>query len=532
MAEKKKQKIYVFDTTLRDGAQSANISFSVRDKLQIVERFDDIGIDYVEVGFPASNPKDEELFNELKKKKYRYSKIVAFGRTKYKDTPAASDINLKVLLDSGADTMCIFGKASILHVEKVLETTPDNNLEMIHDSVKFLKENSPEVIYDAEHFFDGYKLDRDYAIKTLKAAEDAHADFIVLCDTNGGCLPGEILEILKDVVMQINTPIGLHCHNDSGCAVANTIITIEHFSQATMVQGTINGYGERCGNADLCQIIPNLEIKLNKQCLPEGNLKHITNLSRYISETANQVPPGTQPFVGRNAFAHKAGMHVHGVTKAPEAFEHIKPELVGNTREILVSELSGKKSIIVKAKEFGINLEKDNESVNKILNMVQNLEYKGYQFEAADGSFELMVKDVAGVKKKFFTLESFRVLNEKRPDSVMVSEATVKILVDKNRIIETAEGDGPVHALDCAMRKALANFYPALKKIKLSDFKVRVLDEKQGTGAVVRVLIESTDGSRSWGTIGVSENIIEASWQALEDSIVYGLMNLGETSKI
>jgi 2-isopropylmalate synthase len=307
---------------------------------------------------------------------------------------------------------------------------------------------------------------------------------------------------------------------------------MEHFSQATMVQGTINGYGERCGNADLCQVIPNLEIKLNKQCLPEGNLKHLTNLSRYISETANQVPPGTQPFVGRNAFAHKAGMHVHGVTKAPEAFEHIKPELVGNTREILVSELSGKKSIIVKAKEFGIDLEKDNESVNKILNMVQNLEHKGYQFEAADGSFELMVKDVAGVKKKFFTLESFRVLNEKRPDSVMVSEATVKILVDKNRIIETAEGDGPVHALDCAMRKALTNFYPALKKIKLSDFKVRVLDEKQGTGAVVRVLIESTDGTRSWGTIGVSENIIEASWQALEDSIIYGLMNLGETSKI
>ncbi|OQA23230.1 MAG: 2-isopropylmalate synthase [Actinobacteria bacterium ADurb.Bin346] len=526
MAEKKKQKIYVFDTTLRDGAQSADISFSVRDKLRIVERFDDIGIDYIEVGFPASNPKDEELFSELKKRKYRNSKIVAFGRTKYKDTSAGNDANLRVLLDSGADTMCIFGKSSTLHVEKVLETTLENNLEMIFDSVQYLKANSPEVIYDAEHFFDGYKLDRDYAVKTLKAAEDAKADFIVLCDTNGGCLPGEILEILKDIVMQVDIPLGLHCHNDTGCAVANTVIAIEHFSQVNMVQGTINGYGERCGNADLCQIIPSLEIKLNRMCLPDGNLRHLTNLSRYISETANQVPFGAQPFVGKNAFAHKAGMHVHGVTKAPEAFEHIKPELVGNTREILVSELSGKKSIIVKAKEFGVDLEKDSDSVNRILNMVQNLEHKGYQFEAADGSFELIVKDVAGVKKKFFTLESFRVLNEKRTDAIMVSEATVKILVDDNRIIETAEGDGPVHALDSALRKALTNFYPDLEKIKLSDFKVRVLDEKQGTGAVVRVLIESTDGTRSWGTIGVSKNIIEASWQALEDSIVYGLMHL------
>ena len=293
-----------------------------------------------------------------------------------------------------------------------------------------------------------------------------------------------------------------------------------------MVQGTINGYGERCGNADLCQVIPNLEIKLGKRCLPEGNLKHLTSLSRFINEVANQASPASQPFVGRNAFTHKAGMHVHGVSKVPEAFEHLKPELVGNTRDILISELSGKQSIIVKAKEFGINLEKDNESVNKILNMIQNLEYKGYQFEAADGSFELMVKKVAGEEKKFFTLESFRVLNEKRIDGAMISEATVKIYINDDRIIETAEGDGPIHALDCAIRKALNNFYPLLKQIKLSDFKVRVLDEKQGTGAVVRVLIESTDGVKSWGTIGVSENIIEASWQALEDSIVYGLMHI------
>jgi 2-isopropylmalate synthase len=524
--QQKGNKIFIFDTTLRDGVQSANISFSVRDKLQIIDRFDDIGIDYIEAGFPASNPKDEELFDLLKKRKRGSSRIVAFGRTKYKDSTAKDDKNLLSLLGSGTDVICIFGKSSNLHVEKVLETTPENNLDMIFNSVKFLKENVSEVIYDAEHFFDGFKLDPDYAIKTLLAAQEAEADFIVLCDTNGGCLPGEVVEILDRVSQSVKTPLGVHFHNDSGCAVANSIIAVERFAGMAMVQGTINGYGERCGNADLCQIIPSLEIKLKKSCLPEGNLRHITNLSRFISEIANQAQVSNQPFVGRNAFTHKAGMHIHGVSKVPEAFEHIKPETVGNTREILVSELSGKKSIIVKAKEFGVDLEDDRQNVDKILNLIQNLEHKGYQFEAADGSFELMVREVTGAKKKFFTLESFRVLNEKRPDGEMVSEATVKILVDKNRIIETAEGDGPVHALDCAIRKALSNFYPDLKKIKLSDFKVRVLDEKQGTGAVVRVLIESTDGVHSWGTIGVSENIIDASWQALEDSIVYGLMHV------
>ena len=524
-------KIYIFDTTLRDGAQSANISFSVGDKIRIVDRLDDIGIDYVEVGFPASNPKDDELFKLIKKRKYKYSKIVSFGRTKYKNTSAQDDVYLKSLIDAEVDAVCIFGKASSLHVEKIIETTLDNNLEMIFDSIKYLKNNCPEVIYDAEHFFDGYKLNSDYAIKTLTTAQEAGADFIVLCDTNGGCLPGEVVDILKKVDEYIKIPLGVHFHNDSGCAVANSIVSVEGFSNIKMVQGTINGYGERCGNADLCQIIPSLEVKLGKRCLPEGNLKHITNLSRFVSEVANQTPTSNQPFVGRNAFSHKGGMHVHGVSKIPYAFEHIEPEVVGNTREILISELSGKKSIILKAKEFGVNLDDDPKSVSKILNIIQNLEHKGYQFEAADGSFELMVREITGAKKKFFALESFRVLNEKRIDGIMVSEATVKLLVGKDRIIETAEGDGPVHALDCAIRKALENFYPNLTKIKLSDFKVRVLDEKQGTAAVVRVLIESTDGIKSWGTIGVSENIIEASWQALEDSIVYGLMHREENRK-
>jgi len=520
------EKIYIFDTTLRDGAQGADVSFSVNDKILLIERFNDIGIDYVEVGFPASNPKDEELFEILKKRKFSHSKIVAFGRTKYKNTSAGEDENLKSLIGSGADVICIFGKGSTLHVEKVIETTLENNLEMIFDSVCYLKKNCAEVIYDAEHFFDGYKLDPEYAVKTLLAAQEAKADFIVLCDTNGGCMPGETLGILEKVAKEINVPLGIHCHNDSGCAVANSVLAVEKIESLKMMQGTVNGYGERCGNADLCQIIPSLELKLGKRCLPEGNLKHLTSLARFVGEIANLSVPYSQPFVGRNAFAHKAGMHVHGVSKAPEAFEHIRPETVGNTREILISELSGKKSIIIKAKEFGVNLENDPGSVGKILNMIQDLEHKGYQFEAADGSFELMVKDTIGIKKKFFKLESFRVLNEKSAGGLMISEATVKIEADKKRIIETAEGDGPIHALDCAIRKALAGFYPGLSKIKLTDFKVRVLDEKQGTGAVVRVLIESTDGTKTWGTIGVSKNIIEASWQALEDSIVYGLMHI------
>ncbi len=526
-----KDKIFIFDTTLRDGAQSANISFSVQDKLMLIEKFDEIGIDYIEVGFPASNPKDEELFRVLKNKKLKNSKIVAFGRTKYKNTKANQDQNLKTLIASGATVICIFGKSSPLHVTQVIETTLENNIEMIFDSIAFLKNSGFEVIFDAEHFFDGYKLDQAYALKTLKSAEDAGADFIVLCDTNGGCLPGETEEILKVVSKNIYTPLGIHCHNDSGCAVANSIIAVDKFENVKMVQGTINGYGERCGNADLCQVIPNIEIKLGKKCLPKSNLKHLTSLSRYVSEIANQASPNNQPFVGRNAFTHKAGMHVHGVSKLTEAFEHIKPELVGNTRDILISELSGKKSIILKAKEFGVNLENDLASVSKILNIIQDLEHKGYQFEAADGTFELIVKDTIGVKQNYFTLESFRVLNEKT-SSGMISEATVKIYVKNNRIIETAEGDGPVHALDCAIRKALKNFYPDLEKIKLTDFKVRVLDEKQGTAAIVRVLIESTDGEKNWGTIGVSENIIEASWQALQDSIIYGLMHIKNNKNI
>lgn len=527
-----KDKVYVLDTTLRDGAQRADISFSVSDKLQLIERFDDIGIDYIEVGFPASNPKEMELFEKLKGRKFDYSKIIAFGMTRYKNTKVEDDENIKQLVQSGADSICIVGKSSVLQVEKVIETSLDNNLSMIFDTIKYLKKYFPEVIFDAEHFFDGFRENPRYAVETLKSALEAEADYLVLCDTNGGMLPDDVIEIIEKVKKSAKATLGVHFHNDSGCAVANTLIAVK--KGIKMVHGTINGYGERCGNADLCQIIPNLELKLKKSCLKEGNLKHLTNLSRFVSETANQILNPGQPFVGRNAFAHKGGMHVSGVSKIPEAFEHVDPEAIGNTREILISELSGKKSIIIKAKEFGINLEDDLKKVSEILNRVQNLEHKGYQFEAADGSFELLVKEIAGLKKKFFKLESFRVLNEKKEDGRMLSEATVKVEINGDRIIETAEGNGPVNALDSALRKAIESRYPALSKITLTDFKVRVLNEKRGTRAVVRVLIESSDGEKSWGTIGVSENIIEASWQALEDSVIYGLMHVeknGNTQK-
>ncbi|MEI7616045.1 MAG: citramalate synthase [Actinomycetota bacterium] len=520
------EKIFMFDTTLRDGTQGESISLSVRDKLQIIEKLNESGVDFIEVGFPASNPKDEELFAMLKNKKYSYSKIVAFGRTQYKNVSAKEDENIKMLITTGADAVCIFGKSSSFHVEKVIETTLENNIEMIFDSVRYLKKNVPEVIFDGEHFFDGYKENPLYAIKTLKAAQDAGADFVVLCDTNGGMLPMEIYPILENVLKEINIPIGVHYHNDSGCAVANSLISVS--LGAKMVQGTINGYGERAGNADLCQIIPNLEIKMGKQCLKKESIKHLTGMSRFVAEVANQIPSSHQPFVGNSAFAHKAGMHVSGVSKFPKAFEHISPESVGNNRRILISELSGKKSILIKAKEFGVDLENNPKKVSEILDKVQKMEHEGYQFEAADASFELMVKSVAGVKKEYFTLESFRVLNEKKESGEMLSEATVKIIINNERLIETGEGVGPVNALDMALRKALSRYYPKQDRIKLTDFKVRVLNEKKGTGAIVRVLIESSDGENSWGTIGVSENIIEASWQALQDSIVYGLDNLGK----
>lgn len=527
--DKKQNKIYIYDTTLRDGVQRADISFSVKDKLELIERFDDIGIDYIEVGFPASNPKEMQLFDQLKSHRCKYSKIMAFGMTRYKDIKVEKDENLKVLIDSGADGVCVVGKSSRSHVEKVIETTIENNLSMISDTIKYLKNYFSEVHFDAEHFFDGFKEDPEYALMTLEAAGDAGADFVCICDTNGGILPVEVEAIVEKVKSRIDVPLGAHFHNDSSCADANSIIAVE--KGAVMVQGTMNGYGERCGNADLCTIIPNLEIKLKKSCLKKNNLKHITNLSRFVNETANQIANNHQPFVGRYAFAHKGGMHASGISKTTESFEHVKPKEVGNTRKILVSELSGKKSIILKAKELGIDLKDDVGTVSRILEKIQNLEHQGYQFEAADGSFELLVEEAGGRKSRFFTLESYRVLNERTAGGVMMSEATVKVRVGNKRIIKTAEGNGPVSALDGALREAIESCFPGLSRIELTDFKVRVLNQKRGTSAVVRVLIESSDGEKTWGTIGVSENVIDASWQALEDSIIYGLMHLEKEKK-
>jgi len=408
-----------------------------------------------------------------------------------------------------------------LHVRDALRVTPKENLEMIADSVAYLKQQGREVIYDAEHFFDGYKSNPQYALKTLEAASEAGADIIALCDTNGGTMPHELAEIIKKVKQTISTPLGIHVHNDSGVAVANSIIAVEH--GAVQVQGTINGFGERCGNADLSVIIPNLMLKYGISCIPKENLKLLTEVSRFVAETANMNPFDKQPYVGYSAFAHKAGIHVSAIQRNPETYEHIKPESVGNTRRVLVSDQAGKSNVFFKAAELGIELDKSTPEAKEILNRIKELEHLGYEFEAADGTFELLVKKAVGKHRSFFQLEGFRVIVEKR-NNKLFSEATIKVRVDDKFEHTAAEGDGPVNALDNALRKALVKFYPQLRKVRLADYKVRVLDAKSGTGAKVRVLIESTDGKNEWGTVGISENILEASWQALVDSIEYRLL--------
>ncbi|MBT9170213.1 MAG: (R)-citramalate synthase [Actinobacteria bacterium] len=516
--------VLLYDTTLRDGAQRENLSFSVEDKIRIAAKLAEFGIHYIELGFPHSNPKDTELFRRIRKLDLKPARLVAFGSTRYKANRVEEDPNIRALIEGGMDAICIFGKSWDFHVEKVLETTLEENLKMIYESVCYLKENSPEVIYDAEHFFNAYKSDQEYALKTILAAQEGGADYIVLCDTNGGTLPSEVSRITREVVDLLKVPVGIHAHNDIECAVANTLVAVEN--GATMVQGTINGYGERCGNANLCSIIPNLVLKKGILCLPKENLRRLTDLSHFVSEVANIVPDSHQPYVGQSAFAHKGGMHVSAVQKDSRAFEHINPLEVGNHQKIVVSELSGKGTIVSKAREFGLDLSKDPLLAAKILQEIQNLEHIGYHFEAADGSFELLVRELTGTARHYFTLESFRVIMEKREDGDVVTEATIKIHVGGQRIIVTAEGNGPVNALDNALRDAIGQAYPQLSKIRLSDFKVRVIDEKKGTAAVVRVLIDTTDGKDSWGTVGVHENIIEASWEALVDSIIYGLMKM------
>jgi len=516
------RKIQIYDTTLRDGSQGEGINYSLADKIRIAEKLDELAVPYIEGGWPGSNPKDALFFSKMAKARLKNSRIVAFGSTRRAGIKANQDKNLKDILKSEVKIAALFGKTWLFHVKNVLHTTPEENLEMISDSVSFLKESGLTVFYDAEHFFDGYEDDPEYALRSLLAAQDAGASFIVLCDTNGGSLSRRLEQVIGEIKPKLKVPLGIHCHNDSGLAIANSIVAVE--AGCDMVQGTINGYGERCGNADLIPIIANLKLKLKLDCLPDEKIKKLTELSYFVSEISNMKHMSNQPYVGDSAFAHKGGVHINAVMKAPDSYEHINPELVGNRRRALVSELGGKSGILILAKEMNLDLTKDDPKTKKIHKLLQSLELKGYHFEAAEASFELLLKKALSKVEEFFKLESFKVVVNKESNKKIYSEAIVKLRV-KGKVEHTAaEGDGPVNALDNALRKALKDFYPTLSKMHLSDFKVRVLEEKAGTAARVRVLIQSQDEKDSWNTIGVSENIIEASWQALADSVEYKLI--------
>ena len=515
--------VKLYDTTLRDGTQAEDISFSVEDKTRIVERLDELGIQYIEGGWPGSNPKDMQFFKKIRHIPLRNAKIVAFGSTARVGTLPENDRNIKALLYSHTSAVTIVGKSSDLHVRDALRISLEENLETIHNTLKFLKSNVPEVFYDAEHFFDGYKANPNYALKTLQSAVDAGVDCIVLCDTNGGTMPFEIEKIIKEVRKKITTPLGIHTHNDSEMAVANSIIAVQ--SGVEQVHGTINGHGERCGNANLCSVIPNLKLKLNMDCISDEQMIKLREVSRFVNELANLRPDKHQAFVGDSAFAHKGGIHVSAVKRNAETYEHIRPELVGNKQRILISDLSGKSNIVAKAAEFNIDLRDNNPITLEILQNMKELESQGYQFEGAEASFEVLIKKALGTKKKYFDLIGFRVIDEKgEEDSPPQSEATIMVKVGDKIEHTAAVGNGPVNALDNALRKALEKFYPELKEMELIDYKVRVLSAGEGTGARVRVLIESGDKEDRWGTVGVSHNIIEASWQALVDSIDYKLL--------
>lgn len=516
------KQVLIYDTTLRDGAQAEGVAFTVEDKVKIALRLDELGVHYIEGGWPGSNPKDIEFFERIRGIRWKNSKIAAFGATCRAGARAEDDVLLKQLVNSSAPVIAIFGKSWDYHVINVLRTTREENLRMIRDSVAFLKSTGREVVFDAEHFFDGFRADPEYALQTVAAAVEAGADLVALCDTNGGSLPWQIEEGVRAVVERFNCPVGIHAHNDSELAVANTIAAVK--AGAVQVQGTMNGWGERVGNANLCSIIPNLQIKMGYQCLSDEQLASLTDAALYVYEIANIPPLERQPFVGRSAFAHKAGMHVDAVMKSPDTFEHIDPALVGNSRRFLISDQAGGSAIRGKALEFGIDLDKGSPEARAILNQLVRLENEGYVFEGAEASFELLVRKALGTYKKLFDLRGFRVIVEKRGhDAEVVTEATLKVAVNGEECLTVAEGDGPVHALDGAMRKALLHFYPELADIHLTDFKVRVVNVKEGTAAKVRVLVESQAHEDSWSTIGVSTNIIEASWQALVDAVEYGL---------
>jgi len=513
--------IEIFDTTLRDGTQGEGVNLSVQDKLLIAKRLDEFGIDIIEGGWPGSNPKDEDFFKQAKKLNLSHAKLCAFGSTARSLSNVKGDVNLNALIKAETPAVSIFGKTWKLHSRKSLGISDEENQELIYKSVDFLKSHSLHVIFDAEHFFDGYKDDSEFAVKMLLAAKEGGADILVLCDTNGGTLAGEVYDITKDVIEKVNYKVGIHPHNDSELAVANALAAVN--AGAVHVQGTINGVGERCGNANLCSIIPNIILKLNLETNQKKNLDHLTSLSNYVYEVMNINPNTRSAFTGKSAFAHKGGIHVSAVMKDGRMYEHIEPSLVGNQQRVLVSDLSGQSNIRYKAKEVGIDISKDEELSKKVVNHIKSLEYNGYQFDGAEASFELILRAENKEFSPFFNLIDSKVNVNYDAQGHSNSEAVLKIEVD-NVIEHTAsDGDGPVNALDNALRKALSRFYPEISRIKLVDYKVRVIDEKDGTAAKVRVIIESSDGSESWSTVGVSTNIIEASFSALSDSINYKL---------
>ncbi len=518
-------RLTIYDTTLRDGAQREGISFSVSDKLKIAQRLDAFGIDYVEGGWPGSNPKDMEFFRKVRQLELKKTRITAFSSTRRPGISVRDDLNIQALLSAETGTVTVFGKSWDFHVTEALGTSLAENLAMIADTVSFLKEKQREVIFDAEHFFDGYRQNPEYALATVLAAEKAGADLIVLCDTNGGVMPLTLQEVIRAVQEQVKVPLGIHAHDDAGMAVANSIIAAG--MGISQIQGTVNGYGERCGNANLCTIIPNLQLKLNIPVVQPQQLEELTALSRFVAELANLGSQDQQPYTGANAFAHKGGIHVDAVLKHAHTYEHIEPELVGNKRRVLVSELSGKSNVLYKARENNLDLTKETPETREVLETLKELEYQGYQFEGAEASFELLIWKAFKTHQRLFELQGFRTIVEKRGENGnIVSEATVKLKIGDREYLTAGEGNGPVHALDQALRKALEQVFPELKDIRLVDYKVRVLDGKDGTGAKVRVLIETRNEKKkkSWGTVGVSYNVIEASWLALVDSLEYGLM--------
>lgn len=519
------RKVDIYDSTLRDGAQGENVNFSVMDKINIVKALDALGVDYIEAGNPFSNPKDVEFFEKSRSLTLKNSSLVAFGSTRRVGADVTTDKSVLSMANCPASFVAIFGKSWDLHVTEVLKTTLEENLAMISDTISYLKRCGKEVFFDAEHFFDGYKANPEYAITVLKTAEKAGAKEVVLCDTNGGCFPHEITEIVTTVMKEVSIPVSIHCHNDTDCAVANSVAAV--LAGASSVQGTFNGIGERCGNTCLSSVIGNLSLKLGFETIPQENLKELTATARCINELSNLHLPDGRSYVGKSAFAHKGGMHVDGVVKLSSSFEHISPESVGNERQFLLSEVAGRQAVLSKLKPFAPEITKESEEMAAIIEMLKIQEHRGYQYEGAAASFELLVRRFLGKFKEYFSIDFFKIIGEQNTNQSLPSTAMIKVRVGKHTAISADEGNGPVNALDKAMRNALRNFYPDLDDLYLTDYKVRVVDTSSGTAAAVRVLIETTDGINSWTTVGASTDVINASVKALTDSIEYKLLKDG-----